>query len=112
MIEIDAALDEAGLLISCRVKGHAKAGPQGWDVVCAAVSVLTGTAFRILSRREGILLRGGAPERGVFWMETDYTGEGRHFLSGAGAFLIEGLQSTAERYPEYCTMHIHTERRN
>jgi hypothetical protein len=45
-------------------------------------------------------------------METDYTGDGRHFLSGAGAFLMEGLKSAAELYPEYCTMHIHTERRN
>jgi uncharacterized protein YsxB (DUF464 family) len=112
MIEIEAALDEAGLLVSCKVRGHASAGPKGSDVVCAAVSVLTRTAFRTLSGREGISLRGGAPERGVFWMEMDYSGSGRDFLSGAGAFLIEGLKSSAELYPEFCKLNIHSERRN
>jgi uncharacterized protein YsxB (DUF464 family) len=117
MIEIDAALDEAGLLMSCRVTGHAGSGPKGSDVVCAAVSVLTRTAFRTLSGREGLILRGGAPERGVFWMETDYAGSpavtdgNRDFLSGAGSFLIEGLKSAVELYPDYCKMNIHRERR-
>jgi uncharacterized protein YsxB (DUF464 family) len=109
---MDLAVDESGLLISCRVKGHAGAGPKNQDIVCAAVSVLTRTAVRALSRREGITLDGGAPERGLFWMETGYSGGGRDFLSGAGAFLIEGLRSLSEEYPDYCVLHIHTERRN
>jgi uncharacterized protein YsxB (DUF464 family) len=112
MIEIDAVLDEAGLLLSCKVTGHAEAGPKGSDVVCAAISVLTRTAFRTLSGREGITLRGGAPERGFFWMETGYSGVGRDFLSGVGAFLVEGFGSVAELYPEFCKLNIHRERRN
>jgi uncharacterized protein YsxB (DUF464 family) len=112
MIEIDAAFDEAGLLSSCTVRGHAGQGPKGGDIVCAAVSVLTRTALRVLSNQEGIFLRGGAPERGIFRIETDAAGEGRAFLSAAGAFLMEGLQSVSDEYPEYCTMHIHRERRN
>jgi uncharacterized protein YsxB (DUF464 family) len=112
MIEINATLDEAGLLRSCRVTGHGMAGPQGSDIVCAAVSVLTRTALRVLSGREGILVRGGAPERGVLWMEMDYTPEGRDFLRGVGMFLQEGLASVATEYPTYCTMNIYTERRN
>jgi uncharacterized protein YsxB (DUF464 family) len=112
MIRIDAALDEAGLLLSCQVTGHANAGPKGSDVVCAAVSILARTAFRTLSGREGVTLRGGAPERGVFRMETDYSGGGRDFLSGAGAFLIEGFSSVAELYPEFCKLNISRERRN
>jgi uncharacterized protein YsxB (DUF464 family) len=112
MIRIDAALDEAGLLLSCEVTGHAGAGPKGGDVVCAAVSVLTRTAFRTLSGREGVTLRGGAPERGIFRMETDYSGGGGGFLSGAGAFLLEGFASVAELYPEFCRLNIHRERRN
>ncbi|MDR0377996.1 MAG: ribosomal-processing cysteine protease Prp [Spirochaetaceae bacterium] len=111
MIRIDACLDEAGLLLSCQVSGHAHAGPRGGDVVCAAVSILTRTAFRTFSGREGIILRGGAPERGVFLMETDYSGKSRDFFSGAGAFLIEGFSSVAELYPEFCTLNIHRERR-
>lgn len=112
MIAIDAALDGGGLLVSCKVAGHAKAGPIGGDVVCAAVSTLTRTALRILLDREGITLRGKASERGAFWLEMEYTGAGRDFLAGAGAFLLEGLRSVAEDYPDHCTMTIHTERRN
>ena len=106
MIRIKAALDEAGLLRSCRVRGHARAGPKGGDIVCAAVSVLTGTALRLFSRQEGITVRGKTPERGVVSMEIDYDGNGKEFLAAAGAFLIEGLQSVSGEYPEYCVMHI------
>jgi uncharacterized protein YsxB (DUF464 family) len=112
MIHIDVALDEAGLLISCGVTGHAGAGPRGGDIVCAAVSVLLRTALRTLSGREGILVRGDAPKRGSLWLETAYTGEGEAFLSAAGAFLVEGLKSVSGEYPDYCRLHIHTERRN
>jgi uncharacterized protein YsxB (DUF464 family) len=106
MIRIEAALDEAGLLRSCRIHGHAGAGPRGGDIVCAAVSVLARTALSLLSRREGITVRGEAPERGVVSMDIDYAGDGKEFLFAAGAFLVEGLQSVAGEYPDYCVMHI------
>jgi uncharacterized protein YsxB (DUF464 family) len=106
MIRIEAALDEAGLLRSCRIHGHAGAGPRGGDIVCAAVSVLARTALSLLSRRDGITVRGEAPERGIVSMDIDYAGAGKEFLSAAGAFLVEGLQSVAGEYPEYCVMHV------
>jgi uncharacterized protein YsxB (DUF464 family) len=106
MITIDAALDEAGLLRSCTVKGHAEAGPKGGDIVCAAVSVLTRTALLALSQRKGITVLGEAPERGVFSMKTDYTGEGKEFLTAAGTFLLKGLELVSREYPDYCTMQI------
>jgi uncharacterized protein YsxB (DUF464 family) len=112
MILIDAALDEQGVLISCHIEGHAGNGPRGYDIVCAAVSVLARTALAVLSGREGIEVRGEAPERGQFALETRYTGSGKVFLSAAGAFLLEGLESVAREYPAYCMMKIHTERRN
>ncbi|MDR2111227.1 MAG: ribosomal-processing cysteine protease Prp [Spirochaetaceae bacterium] len=112
MIEIDAVLDEGGLLRSCGVKGHARAGTRGNDIVCAAVSVLARTALRALSEKEGIMVRGTAPERGIFRMETEAAGEGRNFLASAGAFLIEGFKLVSEEYPGYCKLRIHTERRN
>jgi uncharacterized protein YsxB (DUF464 family) len=106
MIRVEAAVDEAGLLRSCRIHGHAGAGPRGGDIVCAAVSILARTALGLLSRREGITVRGEAPERGVVSMDIDYVGNGKEFLSATGAFLLEGLQSVAGEYPEYCVMHI------
>ena len=104
------AVDKAGLLGSCRVSGHAGAGKRGSDIVCAAVSVLTRTFIRVLSGREGVKLRGSIPEQGNFWVETEYTPEGREFLAGAGAFLIEGLLSVSAEFPDYCKVTI--ERRN
>ena len=103
-------LDEAGLLRSCCVSGHSGAGKRGGDIICAAVSVLTRTLIRVLSGREGVTIRGSIPEQGNFWMETEYSPEGREFLSGAGAFLIEGLLSVSAEFPENCKVTI--ERRN
>jgi uncharacterized protein YsxB (DUF464 family) len=103
------AFDRAGLLKSCRVRGHAGAGKAGADIVCAAVSVLVRTALRSLSGRRGIEIRGAAPERGLLWMEAAYTAEGRDFLSAAGIFLAEGLKSVAEDYPAYCRVNFLTE---
>jgi hypothetical protein len=39
-------------------------------------------------------------------MEADYSAEGRDFLAGAGAFLIEGLRSVSEEYPDNCGLEI------
>jgi uncharacterized protein YsxB (DUF464 family) len=106
LVSIDAVLDGAGILASCRVHGHAGAGKRGGDIVCAAVSVLLRAACRTLSGRKGITVRGEAPERGVLWIEADYTAEGRDFLFAAGAYLLEGLSSVAEEYPNHCTLSI------
>ena len=109
MIQASLVLDEAGLLRSCRVSGHAGAGKRGSDIVCAAVSVLTRTIIRVLSGRKDIIIR-GIPEQGNFYIETEYTPEGREFLAGAGAFLVEGLLSVSGEFPDYCKVTV--ERRN
>jgi uncharacterized protein YsxB (DUF464 family) len=110
MIQADLALDEAGLLISCRVSGHAGAGYPGADIVCAAVSVLTRTVVRVLSGKKGINIRGSIPEQGNFSMEVEYSGDGREYLAAAGAFLTEGLLSVSAEFPDNCRVTI--ERRN
>ena len=103
-------LDGAGLLASCRVSGHAGAGKRGGDIVCAAVSVLARTLVQVLSGREGITVRGSIPERGDFWMEAEYTPQGKGFLAGAGAFFVEGALSVSAEFPAYCKVII--DRRN
>jgi uncharacterized protein YsxB (DUF464 family) len=115
MIQADLVLDEAGLLRSCRVTGHAGAGKPGADIVCAAVSVLTRTIVRTLSGKKGIEIRGSIPDKGNFSMEVEYSGEGqgtvgREYLAAAGAFLSEGLLSVSEEFPNNCKVTI--ERRN
>jgi uncharacterized protein YsxB (DUF464 family) len=110
VIQAELLLDEAGLLCSCRVSGHAGAGEFGSDIVCAAVSVLTRTFVRVLGDREGVTLRGDAQERGSFLVEVEYGSDGREFLAAAGAFLMEGLLSVSTEFPDNCKLII--ERRN
>ena len=112
MIDINVVVDEAGIVCSCNVHGHAGAGKTGADIVCAAVSVLMRSAVRVLSRRKGITIRSNAPEPGRLWLEAEYNAEGRDFLSAAGEFLITGLRSVAEEFPGNCTLTIINERRN
>jgi len=106
LIEIEAVLDSNGVLRACKAAGHAKAGKTGTDIVCAAVSVLLMTALNTLSGREGITVRGGAPERGQLWLEADYEASGKEFLYACGVFLIEGLKSIAQKYPENCKLTV------
>ena len=106
MIQVDIVLDEAGLLRSCRVNGHAGFGKKGSDIVCAAVSVLTRTMIKVLSEKKDITIRGCIPGQGNFQMEADYAVEGREFLAAAGAFLLEGLQSVAGEFPDNCKVSI------
>ena len=106
MIDIEAVLDENEILRSCKAGGHAGAGKTGADIVCAAVSVLMRTAVRALSNRKGITVRYEAPEPGLLFLEADYTAEGRDFLFAAGVFLLEGLMSVDEEYPDSCRLTI------
>lgn len=111
MIHVDVVLDSEGILRSCQVSGHAGAGPRNGDVVCAAVSVLSRTALRTLSKIEGVTARGKAPERGELFMEIDYTEACMAQVAGITAFLLEGLVSVSEEFPEHCCVRIQRERR-
>jgi uncharacterized protein len=93
-------------LKACKADGHAGAGKAGSDIVCAAVSVLFRTAISVLSGRDGITIRFGAPEKGQLWLEADYKAEGKDFLSATGVFLIEGLKSVSQEYPKNCKISI------
>jgi len=111
LIEIEAVLDDDGVLRACKAAGHAGAGKAGTDIVCAAVSVLMRTALISLSNREGITVSGGAPEKGQMWLEVDYNAEGKVFLFAVGVFLIEGLKSVAQEFPKNCRLNISKLRR-
>jgi uncharacterized protein YsxB (DUF464 family) len=97
-------LEGDGTLRACKASGHAGAGKAGADIVCAAVSVLMRTALSALSGRKGIILKGGAPEKGNLWLEASYDAEGKDFLFAVGVFLIEGLKSVAQEYPKNCKL--------
>jgi uncharacterized protein YsxB (DUF464 family) len=108
MIRLEAALDGEGVLARYSASGHAGAGPAGADVVCAAVSVLSRSLVRALHGRDGVTVRSDAPEPGSFSVEIGYTDGVREFLDGAGSFLLEGLASVAEEYPDHCKLIVIT----
>jgi uncharacterized protein YsxB (DUF464 family) len=105
MIEISIRLED-GFLRSCFIKGHAKAGPRGKDIVCAAVSVLARTAWQVLSVRKGITVLKRNPERGEFSLEVVVCEDEIPFLVGVSAFLMEGFESVAREYPKNCKVAI------
>ncbi len=109
MISIELCLDKAGLLRSCRASGHAGAGKKGEDIVCAAVSMLTRTAYTVLSGRKELIVHAEAPKRGEFRMEIDNTEADKEFLLAAGIFLREGLVSLSAEYPNHVTIRIERE---
>jgi len=106
VIEIEAILDSDGVIRACKAAGHAGAGKAGTDVVCAAVSVLFRTALNVLSGREGIVFKGGAPEKGRLWLETEYNEKGKDFLFAVGEFLIYGFSSVVQEFPDNCKLTI------
>jgi len=106
VIEIDVILDNNGVLRSCKACGHAGAGKAGTDIVCAAVSVLLRTALSTLSGREGVIIQGGAPQKGQLWLEAEYKANGKDFLFAIGEYLVNGLSSVAKEFPDNCKLTI------
>jgi uncharacterized protein YsxB (DUF464 family) len=114
MICCALALDSAGLLRSCEVSGHAGTAAKGFDIVCAAVSVLARTSAAVLDRLAkadpALRVKAEAPERGKFTLivgqNPAFKAETRAYLLAAADFLQEGLLSVAREYPEHCTVKI------
>ena len=98
MIKIDVVIEDDGTLRACKASGN--------DIVCAAVSVLIRTTLSVLSGRKGIVVKGDAPEKGEFWLEADYTAEGKDFLFAVGDFLINGLSSVTREFPDNCELNF------
>lgn len=92
-------LDSSSLLRSLSVTGHAGQGIAGYDVVCAAVSVLARTAGSVLSGKPYITASVSAPLRGILCLDIECKREGEPYLSAVQDFLLEGLQSVAAEYP-------------
>jgi len=100
MISAKLVLDEGEGLLSFRATGHAAAGDRGYDIVCAAFSVLARTAYSSLDALPGIELRGSAPEPGSLSFEVRRPPASRERAAGIADFLIAGLSDLARYYPE------------
>ncbi|MDR1147542.1 MAG: ribosomal-processing cysteine protease Prp [Spirochaetaceae bacterium] len=106
MIQLEATIDDDDILTGYHANGHAGAGERGADIVCAAISVLSRSLARALRGKEGINISMDTLERGTFSAAISYSDNAKQFLRGAGSFLLEGLRSVAEEYPEHCNLTI------
>lgn len=104
MIRIRAMLDADGVLVRYSAAGHG--GFKGADIVCAAVSALSRALLRTLDGKSGVSVRSLAPERGLLQAEISCENEARPFVEASGRFLLAGLASVAEEYPELCSLEI------
>lgn len=98
MISISISHAKSGEIQSCVVSGHAEYDDPGYDIVCAAVSVLTCTA--ILGLQE-VAKQSGQYSNGLgkcdITLTGDFTRSGQDILNT----MILGLQEICEQYPEF-----------
>jgi uncharacterized protein YsxB (DUF464 family) len=100
VIRAKARVDAGGCLLDFSADGHAQEGKKGYDIVCAAFSVLARTAYRVLEALPGTELGGAALERGSLSFGVSKAPSSPERAAGVADFLIEGLRSLALEYPE------------
>jgi uncharacterized protein len=100
MIRAKVVVDAGERLLSFEATGHSAAGDRGYDIVCAAFSVLARTAYRSLDALPGIELRGSAPKPGSLSFEVRRHAASAERAAGIADFLIAGLGDLARDYPE------------
>jgi uncharacterized protein len=100
MVHATAVLSAQGYLLNFKAAGHAAAGDRGYDIVCAAFSVLARTAYRALEALPGIELRGSAPEPGSLSFDVLRPATSIERAVGIADFLVVGMGDLSRDYPE------------
>mgnify|MGYP002620226945 CR=1 FL=1 len=96
---------EDGTFASLEAKGHAGTAVRGFNVVCAAVTMLLRTSLDVLEHTDGISVKSEAPERGMlsFCVEANgasLTEEQKVRLSCVADYLELGLKALCKEYPK------------
>jgi len=100
VIRAKLVLDKGGAVRGFEAEGHAERGSRGYDVVCAAFSVLARTAYRSLEGLPGVRLRGSASEPGSLSFQVLEAAERSALAEGIAVFLITGMGDLARDYPD------------
>ncbi len=102
MISIGIQRNVENHIVGCTISGHAGYDNHGYDIVCAAVSVLSATAMLGLTE--------------IAHQDGDYSNESGRCdmvlfgeLNQSGQDILEtmvrGLQEISRQYPEFVTIH-------
>lgn len=117
MIDITLGCGESGQLLLCKVTGHAGYEQKGYDIVCAAVSVLVRVAILQLEEwaKDDTELKVslGCQKAGFVSFEVlhsnEYSQEGLvHLFS----FLKLGFESISCEYEDYVRLNVCWDRRS
>jgi len=101
VIRAHAWFDDDGLLLDFEASGHSGAGPRGFDIVCAAFTVLVRTAYSALSGLSGARVEGRAAEAGSLDFHVKSLPDVmRERAIGMSAYLLEGLSALEREFPE------------
>jgi uncharacterized protein YsxB (DUF464 family) len=100
VIRLRVRLRPDGCLAGFAASGHAGAGPQGRDAVCAAVTVLLRTSARVLSSRPELRVSGEAPAEGDMRLEMEPPPQAlREWVRGVTDTLVAGLTDLDREFP-------------
>lgn len=105
MIQALFKRDEDGNLVSFEITGHAESGPDGSDIVCAAVSALTFGATNSIEALAGFqpLVEMDEKNGGHLYVEViqDINREQSHIAQILLESLLLSIGTIVEEYPEY-----------
>ncbi|MDN6640320.1 MAG: ribosomal-processing cysteine protease Prp [Tetragenococcus sp.] len=97
--------DESGRIRSYQVTGHADAGEYGYDIVCAAVSVLATSTVNGIDSLAGIqpVVKADEENGGYLYVEVPSTNtqEQSNIIQILLENLLLGMQSIQEQYSDY-----------
>ena len=101
-----------GRLTGFSVKGHDGYAPEGSDIVCAAVSVLTTTCVNALETVAGVVpeVRGGTDGFLEATLPGECPAESAHDAQVLMRSLRQGLSDLAQTYPKYIRLSIQERR--
>lgn len=102
MTTVTLVCGKNGALRSCKATGHAGFAAKGYDIVCAAVTVLVRTALQVLSETDGVTIQADTTERGMLsFLVEQADAEKTERLICTADFLERGMQSLQSEYPQF-----------
>ena len=109
MTDVALVCGKDGCIQSCKAMGHAGFAAKGYDIVCAAVTVLLRTAMQVLDQTDGVTIQADATERGMLsFTVTQAALDKTERLICTADFLERGLQSLQSEYPQFVRLQKQT----
>jgi uncharacterized protein len=101
LITVKLAFDNHGCLKRLEATGHAELAARGYDILCAAVTVLIRTTAKIIHANRSIQSTGSKAYPGLMQFEiVSYKQEQKDWMRGVTDFCVTGLQDLMYEYPE------------